>query len=106
MVDWATGLHSVRFSRPRHYFSRPRRSFQLVMRPALPFDQFEQLIERARGSVRHVGLHQWAAAGTFEGTASAEECEEPPSPSPCEGNQGNPRLTVMTLGLPFRKEQG
>ena len=31
MVGWLAGLHSVRFSQPRHYFSQPRRSFQLLM---------------------------------------------------------------------------
>ena len=42
----------------------------------------------------------------FEGMALAVMCEEPPSPSPCEGDQGNPRLIVTTLGLSFHKEEG
>jgi len=29
-VDWATGPLSIRFSRPRHYFSRHQHFFQLV----------------------------------------------------------------------------
>ena len=36
----------------------------------------------------------------------AEACEEPPSPSPCEGDRGNPHRTVTTLGLSFHKEEG
>ena len=106
MVDWVSGPLSIHFSRPRHYFSRHRRSFQLAGRPSSIMNQFKQLTERARGPVCRVGLHHRAAAGSFEGTASAEACEEPPSPSPHEGDQGNPRLTVTTLGLPFRKEEG
>jgi len=53
-----------------------------------------------------VGLHNRSVADLFEGTALAVTCEEPPSPSPCEGDQGNPRLIATTLGLPFRKEEG
>ena len=42
-----------------------------------------------------MGFHHRAVAGLFEGTALAVMCEE-----------GNPRLIVTTLGLPFRKEEG
>ena len=42
----------------------------------------------------------------FAGMALAVLREEPPSPSLCEGDQGNPHLFITTLGLPFRKEEG
>ena len=90
MVDWVSGPLSIHFSRPRHYFSRHRRSFQLAGRPSSIMNQFKQLTERARGYVRHVGFHRRAAAGSFEGLVLAWMCEEPPSPSPCEGDQRGP----------------
>ena len=52
------------------------------------------------------GIYNRAVADLFKGMALAVTSEEPPSPSPCEGDQGNPRLIVTTLGLPFRKEEG
>ena len=51
-------------------------------------------------------FHLRAVAGLFEGTALAVMCEEPPSPSSCDGDQGNPHLIITTLDLPFRKEEG
>ena len=51
-------------------------------------------------------FHHRAVAGLFEGTTLAVTCEEPPSPNPCEGDQGNPRLIITTLDLPFLKEEG
>ena len=72
----------------------------------LPLNQFKQLVKRARGSVRHAGLHHRAATDSFEGVARVKMCEEPLSPSLCEGDQWNPRLVGTTLGLPFRKEEG
>jgi len=47
-----------------------------------------------------------AVAGSFEGTGLAVVVRGAPEPSPCEGDQGNPRLIGTTLGLPFRKEEG
>ena len=60
---------------------------QLEMQPVLPLDRFKQLTERARWYVRHVGFHRRPAADSFEGMALAGMCEDPPSPSPCEGDQ-------------------
>ena len=76
------------------------------MRPVLPLNQFKQLVKRARGSVRDAGLLHRSVTGSFEGMALVEMYEEAPEPSPCEGDQGNPRLIGTTLGLPFRKEEG
>ena len=42
---------------------------QLDMRPMLSLDRFKWLTERARGSVRHAGLHHRAMTGSFEGVA-------------------------------------
>ena len=52
-----------------------------------------------------MGFHNRAVADLFKGMALAMTSEEPPSPSPCEGDQGNPRLIITTLDLPFHKEE-
>ena len=63
-------------------------------------------IIKVKQGIKWILKERQQVVGIFKGSAFAEACEEPPSPSPCEGDLGNPRLTVTTLGLPFRKEEG
>ena len=90
MVDWVLGPLSVRFSRPRHYFSRHRCSFQLVGRPSSLANQCKQLTERARGHIRHAGLHRRAMASLFEGTALSRGARGAPEPQPVWGPSRGP----------------
>ena len=72
-------------------------SFQLVWQRLPYLDQSKRHIEHAGRLACYGGFHNRAVADLFKGMALAVTSEEPPRPSSCEGDQGNPRLIVTTL---------
>jgi len=77
------------------------------MRPVFPLDRFKRLSERARGAVRHAGLHHRAMSGSFEGVAFSRGVRGAPRAlARVRAIKGISRLVGTSLGLPFRKEEG